>query len=241
MPKLLYADGYDINDKIRLKIPTVGYVLDNEDSYYGAVTCIVATPYDMMVQLDDMGIDFSKIEEFELFAMMFGQLKQSDTSQIFDGLDLSKFQVAVNKQNGLLVLRDDENDITIDRFIHARIAVFLRTILSLEKNAKKPGNEEAKRYMLERARKKIQQAKRRHKEKTSTLEKHIVALVNTEMFKYNYETVRDLTIYQFYESLAQVTHKIKYDNTMIGYYAGTIKSEDLSKKDRSWIAIDDEY
>ena len=57
MPKLLYADRYQINDKIHVRIPTVGEVLENEDAYFEIVYSIVATPYDMMVQLDESGLD----------------------------------------------------------------------------------------------------------------------------------------------------------------------------------------
>lgn len=67
------------------------------------------------------------------------------------------------------------------------------------------------------------------------LEDYIVALVNTEQFPYNYKTVRDISIIQFYASLNQISHKIKFDNTMVGYYAGTVKLDDISESDRSWI------
>ena len=61
MPKLLYSDRFNINDKIYVKIPKVGEVLADEDKYFDTVYTIIATPYDLMVQLDDNGIDFTKI------------------------------------------------------------------------------------------------------------------------------------------------------------------------------------
>lgn len=106
-------------------------------------------------------------------------------------------------------------------------------MLHIEKNNKKPGNEVTRDYLIERERKR--QARAKNKQKDSPLEKYIIALVNTEQFPYNYETVRDISIYQFYASLNQIAHKIKYDNTMAGYYAGTIKFEDLAPADRTWI------
>lgn len=233
MPKLLYADRYNINDKIYVMVPTVGEVLDNEDKYFEIVYTIIATPYDLMVQLDDNGIDFTKISSFELFCLLFGHLKELDTSLVFGDLDLSKFNVAINTQNGNYVLRDEENDITIDRAIHGQICACLRKLLNIPKTEKLPGNEEGRIYMLEKARKKAKRKKKKQAE--SQIEDLIVALVNTAEFPYDYMSVKDISIYQFYSSLKQITHKVKFDKTMIGVYAGTVSFDKLNMDERSWI------
>jgi hypothetical protein len=239
MPKLLYADKYEINDKIHIMIPTVGEVLDNEDKYFEVVYTIVATPYDLMVQLDDNGIDFSKISSFDLFCLLFGQLRDMDTSLVFGDLDLKNFKVAVNNQNGNYVLRDEENDITIDRAIHGQMCACLRKLLNIPKTEKTPGNEEGRIYMLQKARKKMKR-KKKQKQQESQIEDLIVALVNTAEFPYDYESVRGLSIYQFYASLRQIVHKVKFDKTMIGVYAGTVQFDKLGNDERSWILTNSE-
>ena len=75
---LLYRDSYAINDSIHLSIPTVAPVLDNEDSYYNVVSAITAMPIDFMVQLDDLGIDFTTINAWQLFVLLFENIKQMD-------------------------------------------------------------------------------------------------------------------------------------------------------------------
>lgn len=229
---LLYQNAYDINDSIKIIIPTVGQILDNEDEYYGLVSIITAMPIDLMCELDDLGIDFSTINEWELFLMTFNGIKEQDTSLIFQDLDLSRFEPMVNQQNGQVVLRDEEADITIDRAIHAYISDVLRKIHHLEKNRRKPGNEEAKKYMIERAR--VKQSRKKRKQ-DSQLESLIVAMVNTEQFKYNFNDVLDLTIYQFNESVRQIIRKTDYQNKMFGVYTGNISSKDLKPEDFDWL------
>lgn len=233
MASKLYSRSIEISKSVNLLVPTVGQIIDNEDTYYQAICMIVATPFDMMVQLDDAGIDFTKIDDYELFLLMFDGLKDMDTSLIFGDLDISNMQVCTFEGTGELVLRDEEQDIVIDRVGYAKLCDSIRSILHMDKNNKNPGNDEAKRYLLERERRRQKRAKR--KKKSSQLESYIIALVNTEQFPYNYETVRDITIYQFYASLNQIAHKIKYDNTMVGYYAGTVKFDDLAPADKTWI------
>lgn len=230
---LLYAKDYRINDQIKIVIPTVGEIIDNEDTYYGLVSALTSMPVDMMVQLDDVGIDFTEISDYELFLLLFGGIRDQDTHLIFGDLDLSKFQLATNPQNGNVILVDVESDIRIDRLIYQQIAATLRKINHLEKNRRKPGNAYAKEYMLTRAREKQKRMKNRKAE--SQLESLIVAMVNTEQFKYGFEGTRELSIYQFNESVRQVIKKVDYDNRMRGVYYGTVDVKGLSQDDLNWL------
>ena len=63
---LLYQRQYKINDDVQVVIPTVGEIIDNEDAYYGLVSLLTAMPIDMMVPLSDAGVDFTKINDYEL-------------------------------------------------------------------------------------------------------------------------------------------------------------------------------
>lgn len=208
--------------------------MEDEEAYYGLVTAVTSTPCDFMVQLDDIGIDFSKITSFELFLLLFRGLQQENTRLVFGELDLSGFKTAVNDQNGQVVLIDEKQDIVIDRTTHSQICRALRRINYLKDNRRIPGNEEARKYMIERARIKQRRA-RQHKQK-SQLEDLIIAMVNTEQYKYDYEGTLGLTIYQFNSSVYQIIRKINYDNTMIGCYAGTVNIKELSDDDLNWLS-----
>ena len=233
MAGLLYATDYRINDYIRIVIPTVGQILNNEDAYYAALGAIVATPYDYMVQLDDIGIDFSTITDFELFMLLFNGLKNMDTSLIFGDLDLSGFSAAVNKENDMPCMVNFDTGAVIDKVVYLRMCKVLCQINEIKRVNKNPGNDAAKQYMIERARKKLRRAA--NKPKRSFLEDSITALVNTEQFKYDFESVKNITIYQFNSSLHQIMHKIDFDNLMIGVYAGTVSTKDISPDKLNWI------
>ena len=230
---LLYKKEYAVNDHIKIMISTVEKVLDNEDTYYSMVSMITATPYDMMVQLDDIGIDFMALNDYQLFLLVFNSLKGQDTSLLFGDLDLSAFSMVVNPQNNAFVLRDPKTGAVIDRAIHAKICATLRTIHNLKRNHRKPANDEAKKFLLQRARAKMK--RHRNTSESSQLESLITAMVNTEQFPYNYEDVGQLSIYQFNESLQQVIKKIDFDNKMHGIYAGTLSAKDLGQDELNWL------
>lgn len=230
----IYDKEICINDKIKVVVPTVGEIVKNEDSYYGLISAIISTPYEMMVQLDDEGIDFTKIDGWQLFCMNFRHLKNTDTSMIFKDLDLSGFNTEINTKTKEFVLRNSDG-VVIDASIHNMICKSIRKMLNIPKNDKVPGNEDARLYMIERARKKQKRARRNRR---SMLEPLIVTLVNSAEFPYNYETVKDITIYQFYLSLNQIVKKVEFDNLMIGCYAGTVNTKEIDPKKLQWVSTD---
>ena len=229
---LLFQKQYAINDSIKIIIPTVGQIIDNEDDYYGLVSMLTAMPIDLIAQLDDAGIDFSSINEYDLFLIMFPAIQSHDTSMVFGDLDLTKFKMVINNQNDNIVLLNEEENIVIDRLIHSQIAAVLRKIHHIERNNRRPANKEAKEYMIERAHEKM---RRKSRKEESQLESLIIAMVNTEQYKYDFERTRELSIYQFNESVRQVIKKVDYDNKMYGVYTGNINAKELSQDELNWL------
>lgn len=281
----LKLDKIPITPQITLKIPTVGDILDNEQSYYSLTSSLTSSPFSYMVQLDDMGIDYTTIDDWELFCMIFCSfsnqivaykteikklyqksqfLKENSNEynecifqiqqiqqQIDDiGLDIvfDNFEITGEKDGRIIgfgkykdkdeneILYNPATNIQIDHLIHKNITDAIRKINLYEKVKSKPGNESAKKYLLEKERKK--QKRNVKKEHESYLENMVIALVNTNEFPYNYESCMDLSIYNFNRSIKQIQHKISFDNTMIGVYAGTVDTSKIANKDcLSWIQI----
>lgn len=230
---VLYKREVPVNQSISVVVPKVGEILKNEDYYYDLVGSFTAMPIDKMVSLDDAGIDFSKIDEYQLFILMFEGLKKQDTHLILGDLDLSKFEYAINPANNQVLLIDTEHDIKIDKYVHSQIADTLREIHNIKKDVRKPGNEEARKFLIERARKKLKRNKNRKEE--SQLESLIIAMVCTEQYKYDFEGTLELSIYQFNECVRQIIKKVAYDNRMYGIYAGTVNANDLSPDELNWL------
>ena len=232
---LLNATSVDIVPNLSIRIPTVGEILEDEDKYYEIVSSLTATPFQYMVQLDDMGIDFTTITDYQLFMMIFPMYAKSDLSLLFGDLDTSDFGIYINQQDNSQVIYSPNNNIIIDELIYNDLADTIRKINLFEKVKSKPGNESARKYLLEKERKK--QKRNAKKPKEPYLEKLVIALVNTSEFPYNYETCMDLSIYKFNQSFKQIQQKITFDNTMIGVYAGTVDTSKMTNKDAlSWIS-----
>ncbi len=233
---LLKLSSIDILPNLSIRIPTVGEILEDEQHYYNLISSLTATPFQYMVQLDDIGIDFTKITDYQLFMMLFPSFVHEDISILFGNIDLSDISVTKNPENGLSILCSKKNDIVIDEFVYSQIADGIRKINGLKRDNRKPGNDEAKEFRIKLERKK--QKRNFKKPYDHYLEKLVIGLVNRPEFKYNYEQVDKLTIYQFNQSFEQIRTSINFDKTMIGVYAGTVDTSKI--KDRSclsWLQI----
>lgn len=218
----------EILPNLTIKIPTVDEVLSDEQLYYETASVLVLSPYQYMVQLDDAGIDFSSISDYELFLMLFPIFAQGDLSAVFGDIDTKDFK-AFEGENGKKFLRSESNNITIDELVYNDIANTIRKIYMFEKESYKAGNEHARKYLLDKERRKLKRLK--NKKYEPQFEKLVIALVNTKEFPYDYESCMKLSLYQFNQSLKQVGHKINFDNTMIGVYSGTIDASKMGNKD----------
>lgn len=230
---LLKLSSVEIVPRLTVRIPTVGEILEDEFHYYDIVSSLTAVPFQYMVQLDDMGIDYTAITEYELFSMLFLGYIQSDLSILFGDLDVSdfKYQTIDNR----MVIISNKNDIVIDEYVYNKLADTIRKINLFDKVNSKPGNEHMKKYLLEKERKKLKRNAKKPKE--AYLEKLVVALVNNSDFPYNYESCMNLSIYNFNQSFKQIQHKITFDNTMLGIYSGTVDTSKMINKDAlSWIS-----
>ncbi len=232
---LLNLSSVELPDTgLSIRIPTVGEILEDEFAYYTIVSSLTASPFQYMVQLDDMGIDFTRITDFELFKMLFIMNTKSDMSLLFGSLDVSDFEI-YRDQNSNTFLYSPGNNLIINEKGYEAMADTIRKIHLLEKTKYKPGNESARKYLLEKERKK--QLRSAGKKQEPYLEKLVIALVNTSEFPYDYDSCMNLSIYRFNQSFKQIQHKIAFDNTMIGVYAGTVDTSKLSSQDTlSWIS-----
>ena len=282
---LLKLSCVDVVQNLTLKVPTVGEILEDERTYYSIVSSLTSSPFQYMVQLDDMGIDYTTIDDWQLFRLLFlsycnqelaykmkikeltekmeqypitsthylehkkqiglfnDKIQENGFNVVFKDFQLTgeidgqlvTFNEYSYKDSNEIVLFNPATQVEIDRLIYNDLADTIRKINLFEKVKSKPGNESAKKYLLEKERKK--QKRNARKPYEPYLEKLVIALVNTEEFPYNYETCMDLSIYKFNQSFKQIQHKIAFNNTMVGVYAGTVDTSKMNNKDiLSWVA-----
>ena len=148
---LYFGDDYVINDKIKLKQPTIGDVVSyGEASYFSMVHTLTAIPSDCKSMLyDQMGLMWTEVQDFDLFIMFSQTMTPDKTGIIFGDLDFSKFKPYRHPQNDEIILADKENGIIIDKLIYMRMMTFLRKLHNIIPKPEKAKGKRAREAMID--------------------------------------------------------------------------------------------
>lgn len=232
----VYTREVQITPKITLRIPTVGEIIDfGEERYYSVVTMLSSTSYQMRVLLDDAGVDFTTISDFQLFQNFFLELTNEDVYIVLPGIDPRLFVRGINSENGEEVLVNKQDGIVIDKFVYEQMADVLRKINGFKKEETKSyPDKQTQKWIIERDR--LRQERQRKSQDGSMLENMIIALVNCRDFKYNYDDIKNVSIFNLNQSIHQIERYLNYILTMVGIYSGCIDSKQINIDDIKWLA-----
>ena len=238
--KMLILQGEDIviNDFITLHQPNVGQITSfGEQKFFSIFHSLCGIPSDMKSILDDNGIDYMKITDWELFLSLCRMYKKEDTSLIFGDLDFSKGEMFVDKETGKTVLVLEQGVVTEDMYL--QFIPFVREMVGYTVKREKAANKFTKKILIDEDRQKREQAK--NKKYESFLYSIVLSLVNTEEFKYNYQTVFDCTIYQLTKSYLQIQNKKSACALYQGSMSGFVDTSKINKSNFSWVYSEDKF
>ena len=106
--RVFMGDDYAVNDKIVIHQPTIREIVNyGEQDYFAMLTALTNYPSDMKSVLWDVGIDYTKITDFELFMSLCMAFPLERTRIIFGDLDFQKFRVKKNDVVGTYLEADD--------------------------------------------------------------------------------------------------------------------------------------
>lgn len=241
---LLGRKEYQLTDKLTVHIPLVSEIrssFEDEMEYYRLLSVFIKTPCDAMVELDDIGIDYTQVSEYRLFIMLMSSLlnhkeviKSQHWKMIFPYIEVNDLKIG--SENGEFTVVDSKSNVIIDADIYPLLSDLLIQIISSEKNMEyyKVPEEDTRRYIIDRQRLKqkrlLERQQKYGKKSSSVLDGVILLLVNNCNFKYNFETIGQITIYDLYACLHQIYSDREIDGLISGYWSGNV---DLKKIDSS--------
>ena len=114
------GENYRINDKITIYLPEVEEVaLFGEDLYFHVLNLFVRKPYDLMVELDEAGIDYQSITDWDLFSRSITLVPIELTCVLFGKLDFTKFvRVKDVDKNIYILVNIEDQSFVIDEAIY---------------------------------------------------------------------------------------------------------------------------
>lgn len=236
---LIGRKKYKINDNIYIHIPTLNEIRgdseEDELNYNKSIIDFITTSTDYMVELYDCGINFEDLEDdysFFIYKHIISEdsVFPSDCHLVFDNVCKSDFRVV--ESNGDYYVVDNINNIVIDRKIFNDISEIICKSLFIEKKHRKFSNKRSREYTINRE-KKVRERNKNKKKTSSGLDEVILFAVNNSNFKYNFDNVLNLTIYDFYASIKQIQKNENVEHLMLGGYTGNLKLTEFTQNELS--------
>lgn len=105
--RLYRGQPYEVTDKITIRIPTLGEICDyGENQYYSMANTLCSVGIDLCWQLEEIGIEFDKITDYDLFSQILCNNFTSEQTKILfgDKVDFSKMRRYRNKETDTVSL-----------------------------------------------------------------------------------------------------------------------------------------
>lgn len=231
---LLAGEDIPLRKDFKVRHPKVSEIsIFKEEKYMNLISFFCVKSYDLLVELDDIGIRWEDLSNYETFLMLFNK---ETHKEYFDWIFKGDYNFyLIQNENEELVLFDPDNFIIYDKLLHEEVSSFLRKInfLSLQ-NEFAPANEFARQLVVDQKRKEKERASRKNlKQKPYLLD--IVSFVtwnNTSGM--GYTDILNLSIWQLHDGYRRLLKTDNYKNIMSAYYSGNIKREDINFNAIDW-------
>lgn len=239
---LISGDPITICDGIVLLQPTLREIKEyGEGEFFSTFWTLCSSPWDIPASLDDMGIDFMEITEWELFQGLLTGCSVEQTSLFFGDLDFTKFTpLSRMKEDGTeeIVLCNSDG-VILDDEAHQAMVSYIGTMIGFQHSGKKAGNKITKKLMIDDDRKRKEKDK--DKKFESVLFDGILSMVNTEECKYDFHTIFDLTLYQYMKSFTQIQGKKAACALTQGSMSGFMDTSQIDKLEFQWVYSEEKY
>lgn len=236
--KLYLGSSIQIAHGVALSQPTVGEIADyGEREYFHMAQMLCSTPSSMKVFLDDNHLDWMKISDFELFAMLckMGAFPQSGTSLLLGDLDLSSLKLHEFGDGDVVLtnrdfVKDGEKPIVINDIIYTILTTYLRKMHGFKKQVDTAKNEITRRVLIDEDRKAANRD--RDKPYKTFLLPMISALQGRQ--GYTREYIRNMGLYEFTNQFHRVQIIVQADAALNGMYSGFVDTKKMDKTVLDW-------
>jgi hypothetical protein len=232
--QIYFGADFQVTDKILIHQPTGREIIEfGEQRYYSGITMLTAIPSDMKYQLEDLGFNYMKVEDYDLFLLLSRGLTPEATKVNFGDLDFSKMELAKDDENGLPVLVDTDAGIKIDKSVYLRMAEYLRKMHGIIPKVQNAANETTRQILIQLDRDKAAKAA---KEPYKSLLKTIISgLMRNPACTMSWNELLDLPINALMDTLSGVQIFTATNALLIGAHSGMVDTSKINKKEFDWM------
>lgn len=260
---LLSGRDLEVLPGIKVRHPLLSEILDInsgvlcEELYWAYVSTIMSDPYDHMVMLDDMGIDYEKSNPFEVFVIRWNKAREEyaekkseydnmGTSPLLPYIDAMSFFFGAGREFKIVKARDqlfiidlnDENWVLNEDAFCAAMDFIIKISCIEAEDQIKPSSPGAKKILIED--KRMEEKKRSKKVKKS--EDHVERIGDALATVFSGgagtitpENYHKIHLYQLLSSARAIQNQMVVQARLNGIYCGMLKADKITDKELRWV------
>ena len=260
--KMFFREPYAIkmrnNKCLEIMQPSIGDILKLGDrNVYSSITPFVTNTTSYRVMLWDMGIDWNKKTDYELFIMLVPTIKDVDFLfkisyyienpekdveneeyiKICENIDFSKLEPyriknGQDEESNEVFLYDPDQEIIIDEETYMHIREYIRMMFNQYPKEEFAKGKLAKKWIIDEEKNNIKIESEKNKgRKKSILLPMVSSLLNNPGFKYDLEGMRNLGIFAFMDSVHRLQVYEQCIAFMGGMYSGMMDTSKLGQEE----------
>lgn len=245
--KMYFGEPFEVGDGIVISQPTVGQILEiGEQDFYGTLYVFIANPTTYRVQLWEIGKDWNKIGDYELFMTLVRSVRPEISKVLFGDVDFTAFEpysktkVQVNDDGEEEVIQvptlyNPETEMELSEEDYVLIAEYLSVMFNIHPKIEHVKGKSLKESIIEEDKINMMAQLENGKAEDSGLLSLVSACVNHPGFKYKLQELRDVGICQFMDSVQRLQVYESSTALMKGMYSGFISSKDIQPDNYNWM------
>lgn len=240
--KLYRGKPIQISNKIIINQPTLGDIVDfGEDEYFNFVSLFTShhLNYNIIILLNEMGLDFNKVSDWEVFFLILSNFGDG-SKLLFPDLDFSSFSIRQTEDSEALYLENNDG-VIIDETIYKILVEYVRVMNGIPKpKFNKVSDDPIQKQMaIDDAKRQLESIKKRNKfaPQGSQLLPMISSVVNHSGFKHDENTVFNMKLYAFLDSVSRLQIIEQSNHLYQGLYSGCLdlKKNPSLQKEMNWM------
>lgn len=233
--KMYYRQPFKVNDRITIYQPSVGDIIEfGENEFYNNVLApFITNPTSYRVLLWDNKKDWNKMSEFELFVMLYKNIK--NTELLFHNFSFEGYNPYTRTigDKTSIVLWNKETDDIITENDYTVISQYIRTLFNIFPKTEKVIGKYTKQEVINQER--LKQQENENKEETPFLLPLISSCMNHPGFKYRISDLKDLGIFAFMDSVQRLQIYESSIALLHGAYGGFVDSSKIDRKEMNFM------
>lgn len=216
---------------IVIQQPSIGDIVKyGEKEFYGTLNIFTSNTTSYRLALWELGVDWNTISDFDLFTIIYQQIDFEISKLIFGDLDFSKFELFQRTYvdgDPEVIMKHSESGIEITEEVYLHMSQYLQNAFHSHPEEKLTDDPILKQWYIKKDQNEIRNKMLKGESDSSFLLPVISACVNHPGFKYDVESLKNVGVYQFFDSVQRLQIYESTTALLKGMYSGFVDTSKI--------------